>query len=133
MRNRHYRRSALAFFLGVILLLACGAGGYKNIDAKEAKALLDGNRGDVFLLDVRTKQEFKEGHIDGAFLIPVDSLSVRLPELLPHKEKEIIVYCAVGGRSSKASAFLLKKRFTKIVNVDGGIQAWQKAGYPVVR
>ena len=133
MKSRKNRRITLALLLALTLLYACSPGGYRNIDVKEAKALLDGKRGDVFLLDVRTRQEFSAGHLEGAFLIPIDSLDVRMVELMPHKEKEIVVYCAVGGRSSKAANLLLKKGFTKITNMSGGIQAWQQAGYPVVR
>jgi len=81
------------------------------------------------LLDVRTPEEYAEGHISGAKLIPIQVLAERMSEV-PH-DKQVYVYCHSGGRSSRASKLLAENGFTNIENVVGGIVAWKKSGYPV--
>ena len=77
-----------------------------------------------FLVDVRQPEEHQIGHIDGA-LIPLGELPDRLDELEPHREDEqIVVHCRSGGRSGKAVEFLQSKGFTNVVNLKGGILAW---------
>lgn len=81
------------------------------------------------LLDVRTPEEYAEGHIAGAKLIPVQVLAERLAEV-PH-DKQVYVYCHSGKRSARASKLLADHGFTNIENIKGGIVAWKEAGYPV--
>jgi len=83
------------------------------------------------MLDVRTPEEYAEGHIKGATLIPVQVLAERLAEV--PKNKQVYVYCHSGVRSARASKMLAKHGFSNIENVVGGIVAWKKAGYPVVK
>jgi phage shock protein E len=80
------------------------------------------------LLDVRTPEEFNEGHIAGAVNIPVQELTQRLSEV--PDDKEIIVYCRSGNRSATASNILLENGFSAIYDM-GGIIAWQQAGFPI--
>jgi len=75
------------------------------------------------LLDVRQPKEYEEGHLAGAKLIPLKELPGRLDEL--EKEKPVIVYCAVGGRSKAAAQLLAGKDFASVYNMAGGIKAWQ--------
>jgi len=81
------------------------------------------------LLDVRTPEEYAEGHIAGAKLIPVQVLAEHLSEV-PH-DKQVYVYCHSGTRSARASKLLAEHGYTNIENIKGGIVAWKKAGYPV--
>jgi len=83
------------------------------------------------LLDVRTPEEYAEGHIKGATLIPLQELESRMAEV--PKDKRVYVYCHSGRRSAAAASMLAKAGFTNIENVQGGITAWQEAGYPVVK
>lgn len=92
---------------------------FESIDAKQAIHLLE-NDDNVTLLDVRTIEEFKSGHLRDATLIPVDALSTNLGMLRDVKNKKIIVYCRTGSRSVSASRILEKNGFTPL-NVKGGI------------
>ena len=92
---------------------------FQSIDAKQAIHLLE-NDDNVTLLDVRTIEEFKSGHLRGATLIPVQALDKNLGMLKQDKDKKIIVYCRTGSRSVSASRILEKNGFTPL-NVKGGI------------
>jgi len=92
---------------------------FESIDAKQAIHLLE-NDDNVTLLDVRTIQEYKSGHLRNAVLIPVQALSENLGMLKQDKDKKIIVYCRTGSRSVSASRILEENGFTPL-NVKGGI------------
>lgn len=83
----------------------------------------------LIFLDVRTAGEHAEAHIAGATLIPVQMLPSRLREL--PRDRRIYIYCQAGWRSARAAALLASSGYTDIENIPGGIEAWQKAGYPV--
>jgi rhodanese-related sulfurtransferase len=80
------------------------------------------------LLDVRTPGEYKQGHIQGAELIPVDELTSKMARI--PKGREIICICESGSRSSVA-ARLLSTQGYKISNMRGGMSHWIRAGLPV--
>jgi rhodanese-related sulfurtransferase len=85
---------------------------------------LRGHESEVFLLDVREPDEWEEAHIDGATLIPLGSLQRRLSEV--PKDRQVVVYCAVGGRSARATHFL-RGHGVEAVNLHGGIRAYLSA------
>ena len=89
------------------------------------------NREDALVLDVRDPGEYGAGHILGAKNIPLIRLDEGGGDLAKRKEKPVIVYCDSGDRSGKAAAALRKQGFTRVVNLAGGIGAWQQAGLPV--
>lgn len=129
-------RKGMPLILILIFLFsfaACEMGGYRSIPPEKAREMIESGKGDLLLLDVRTPDEYREGHLKNAVLIPIQELPERIGEIAGYKEKEVIVYCAVGGRSSKASAMLKEKGFQKVYNMNGGIRAWGGAGYEVVR
>jgi len=86
----------------------------------------------VTILDVRTAQEFREGHLNGALHIPIAELSGRIGELVPLNKRQFLVYCLAGGRSAVACRILKKSGFSRVANMQGGISAWQRKGYPLV-
>ena len=103
----------------------------KSIDAVEAKQYLNRMSGDAFtLLDVRQPGEYDAEHLPGAKLIPLPELGARLAEL--DADKPTVVYCAIGGRSRVAAQVLAAKGFKEVMNLSGGIKAWnsQKAVGP---
>ena len=104
---------------------------FESIDAKTAIHLLE-NDDNVTLLDVRTIEEYKEGHLRDATLIPVQALAQNLGMLKQDKNKKIIVYCRTGNRSVSASRILEKNGFTPL-NVKGGILNLQSAGVEVTK
>ena len=84
---------------------------------------------DYLIVDVRTGEEYNEGHLEGALLLPVQELEERLDEL--PMDKPIIVYCRSGNRSRSAAEILVANGFTMIYDM-GGISDWISKGYPVV-
>jgi rhodanese-related sulfurtransferase len=87
------------------------------------------NGEDYFILDVRNQDEYDEAHIEGAVLIPVDTLESKLDEL--PWDKPIITYCKSGGRSAAAASILVENGFTEVYDM-GGITEWIDKGYPTV-
>ncbi len=80
--------------------------------------------GDAYtLVDVRTQEEYDEGHIEGALLLPNDQLETLAAEQLTDKDAVILVYCRSGNRSAQASQLLVKLGYTKIYDF-GGIIDW---------
>ena len=84
------------------------------------------------LLDIRTQDEFNQGHIKGALSIPYDEIETRYKEL-GCRCKEIIVYCLKGENSQLATEFLIKSGFHRAKSLIGGIEAWKKAGGEISR
>ena len=83
----------------------------------------------VVLLDVRTDSERQRSSIKGSIHIPMHQVRSRLDDLKKHQGKEIICFCAVGGRSAAVAAMLHKQGFT-VANITGGISAWKSSGLP---
>ena len=81
-------------------------------------------QGEYLLLDVRTQEEYDEGHIEGSTLIPLGELENRLDEISDYKDKPVLVYCRSGNRSLTASNTLIDNGFTDVHNLLGGIGAW---------
>jgi rhodanese-related sulfurtransferase len=83
----------------------------------------------AFFLDVRSQEEWNQVHIRNSTLIPVDELPNRLTEL--PRDKDIVVVCLSGHRSQNGAAILQQAGFKRISCLDGGLQAWMDANYPV--
>jgi rhodanese-related sulfurtransferase len=84
----------------------------------------------TYLLDVRTQEEWNAVRVPNATLIPLDQLESRLSEI--PQGKEIMVICRSGNRSQVGRDILLENGFSQVTSLQGGIQEWQAAGYPVV-
>ena len=95
---------------------------YENITAAAAKQIMDTETGYV-ILDVRTEEEFAEGHIKGAILIPDYEIAQKAESLLPDKDQKILVYCRSGRRSKLAAEALLALGYTNVWEF-GGIIDW---------
>jgi rhodanese-related sulfurtransferase len=105
---------------------------YTNITAKTAcQAITSGICPNLVILDVRTREEFDQGHIRKALLIPHSELEQRIDELTEHMNHEIIVYCFCGMRSTIACGILDAHGFKKVYNMVDGINAWTGQGYPI--
>ena len=115
--------------LAVMLLTACGqdkekdqGAVYVNITAEEAKEIIDSEEGYI-ILDVRTQEEYDEGHIPGAILIPYMQIEEKAEEVLTDKNQLILVYCRSGRRSKIAAEALVELGYTNIKEF-GGIIDW---------
>lgn len=95
---------------------------YRKISAADAKARIDSGD-DIIILDVRTQEEFNEGHIPGAILIPNETILDEQPALLPDLDAEILIYCRSGNRSAQAANKLIAMGYTDVVDF-GGIIDW---------
>ena len=91
---------------------------YNNISNEELQQIIKANK-NVLILDVRNPDEYKTGHIPKSRNIPVQNLNSKLSSLQPHKDEAVIVYCASGGRSSKAATILSNGGFNKVYNLGG--------------
>ncbi len=100
---------------------------FTRISASEAKEKIDSS--DVQVIDVRTPGEYAGGHVPGSLNIPHMSVLARRNELA--KDKELVFICQVGQRSALACEFAASAGFKELYNVEGGTEAWIKAGYPV--
>ena len=116
-------------FLAMLLLTACGQekvnkqeAVYVNITAEQAKEIMDTQEGYI-ILDTRTQEEFYEGHIPGAIVIPHDEIMEKAESNLPDKNQLILVYCRSGRRSKLAAEALVKLGYTNIKEF-GGIIDW---------
>ena len=118
----------LCTLLYLLLLSGCSQSetitetNYMQITAKEAKNIMD-NETDYIILDVRTEEEFSEGHIDGAILIPDYEITDKAEEILTDKNQLILVYCRSGRRSKLAADSLATMGYTNIKEF-GGIIDW---------
>jgi len=83
----------------------------------------------VFVLDVRRQDEWDAYHVANTTLITLDELPNRLSEL--PRDKEIVVICHSGNRSSQGRDILLNAGFTQVTSMSGGLIAWNAAGYPL--
>jgi rhodanese-related sulfurtransferase len=107
----------------------------EDLSPKEAAARIDkdGSRKRVIVLDVRTPQEYREGHIPGAVLIDYTAGTFRDEVNRLDREREYLVYCRTGNRSSKAVGILRELGFASIRHLRGGILKWMEEGLPTVR
>ena len=95
---------------------------YEQITAKEAKTVMD-TETDYIIIDARTQEEFADGHIEGAIMIPEYEIANRAEQQLPDKDALILVYCRSGRRSKIASEELVKLGYTNVKEF-GGIIDW---------
>ena len=99
------------------LVRSCG----KDIDYKTMQKMIKENSR-IIVIDVRTKDEYNNKHIQGAINIPLQDISERIGTVARNKNDIIILYCEYGGRSRKAMNKLEKLGFVNVYNLDGGIE-----------
>jgi rhodanese-related sulfurtransferase len=102
-----------------------------TIDVAEAERRLREDPDGPILLDVREVNEFGEVRVPGAVLVPTSAFMTRVGEL--PTDRPLMVMCHMGGRSAAVAGFLIRSGRTDVVNVAGGIEAWERAGLPVRR
>ena len=121
------KRIACALLLA-LSLAACGEQkesdtAYTTIEPETAKTMMEEN-GDAVILDVREEDEFVDGHIPGAVLLPVNTITARRASLvIPSKDATVLVYCRSGNRSRTASRTLAELGYTAVYDF-GGIMDW---------
>ena len=91
------------------------------------------NRGKTVVVDVRTPEEFADGHLRDAKNIPLADFGARIGELDKSKGKSVVVVCQSGARADKAVKLLQAAGFEDVVSLDGGLPAWRAANLPTVK
>jgi len=115
-----------------LFLLACSpsdTSAINQLSAMESAGLQSNDF--AVIIDVRSNNEWNNQRIPGALHIPLADLEGRMEELKSFEGKQLIMQCAVGGRSSKAVEILQQAGFSNVSNMNGGLVAWQKANLPV--
>jgi len=107
----------------------------KTIEPKPAFEFIQKNRrnSNFVVLDIRTPQEFQDGHIEGAINIDYRSPTFGTDLDRLEKTKTYFVYCRIGRRSGDAIGIMIRKGFTSIYRTPGDIVAWRAAGLPLVK
>jgi adenylyltransferase/sulfurtransferase len=88
------------------------------------------NGGGSRIIDVREKEEYREGHLPGSVSVPRGFLDMRIEEVVPDKDAPVILYCAGGTRSLLAGRTMRELGYTNVVSMAGGYGAWKGAGHP---
>lgn len=137
-------KRVLLFFVSVVCIAAAGLGcafadgvaqpaqqqaaaevQYCKITPQEAKERIASN-GNIVIVDVRTQEEYAQGHIPNAIVLPVEQIEAASPQVgkvLPDKNAEIFVYCRSGKRAGRAAQALMAQGYTKVCSI-GGIMDW---------
>ena len=106
----------------VLLLVGCTTNTYTSISQSEAKKMMKEEK-DYIILDVRTKEEYAEGYIEGAINVPLNE--IESTNKLKDKDQIIFVYCRSGNRSKQASEILANLGYTNIYEI-GGLNTWEE-------
>lgn len=131
LRRPAVQLAMLAFVALLVYLIASGSGSgttsalAREVNVDEAYQMYQDG---VFILDVRTQEEWDEYHAPNTTLIPLDQLPARLSEL--SKDREILVVCRSGNRSQQGRDILLDAGFTA-TSMAGGLREWYAKGYPI--
>lgn len=128
---QHWQLSALfaALIVAYIIFEVKQDPGSKEVSVEQAVALY--NHDGALLLDIRSKDDYAQGHIVGAVHLDMDHFESKLKKLQKYIDKPIIVVCNAGKQSAKVIKNLRAAGFTDAVGLSGGVHAWQAAGIPL--
>lgn len=115
----------------VAQMLAEAAAVVPFMSLAQLKERIGQDKPDVIVLDVREREAYNRGHIPGAQLLPRGQLELRINQELPDPTRRIVTCCEFGRISTLAAATLRQMGFQRAVALDGGMQSWREAGYPI--
>lgn len=121
------RHLALALSL---LALGCNAEAPGVTDISQQQLLSNPPKG-ALILDVRTPEEFRSGHVPNAVNIPHDALASRLTELGSDTARPVVVYCERGGRAGRAASVLLDAGYEDVFHLEGDMSEWRANERPM--
>lgn len=122
---------AIAVISGVMLAWPTIMRRGHGLSAADATQLI--NRRNAVVLDVRTTDEFGKGHVPQARSIPFEELSAKAAQISKNKSTPLLLVCQTGQRARKAEQVLTDAGYAEVYTLQGGIEAWQTAGMPVVK
>ena len=129
MTHRHFLTLAAVFICGLSFADDKNSDGATHVDASAAEKLV--KEGKVIVVDVRTANEYKRGHIAGAKNIDFTENSFEGEVAKLDKSKPYLVHCASGHRSTNSLETFKKLGFQHIYHLDGGLKSWEEAGKAV--
>ena len=141
MRNRYYINLICVLLMAIILATGGCAESveitqiFKDVTAQEASDLIQQNKGnpDFLIIDVRTPEEFNDGHIENAILIDFYSEDFKDEIAQLDREKTYFVYCRSGNRSGQTIDILSELGFQEVYHLSAGIREWIEQGFPIVK
>lgn len=114
-------KKVLMSLLSLLCLVGCGSS-TKSIDSKTVKEMID-NKEDFILVDIREVDEYNEGHIPTAVLIPLGTIETDFEKKIPDKNKKIVIYCRSGNRTKQGYEKITNLGYTNVYDL-GGIIDW---------
>ncbi len=127
----HWILASIWVALLVLLIVTEGSKGGSAVSPQQATQLI--NTQDAKVLDVRSKEDFRKGHLPNAINIPARDVERRISELEAYKDTPIIVVCKTGTSSGASGALLAKAGFNQLHKLRGGIMEWQNSSMPLVK
>jgi phage shock protein E len=118
----------VTFWVLSFLSFAAYSANVSNINQQE---LLGADTSNFVIVDVRTPEEFQQGHVPNAINVPLSKIIENPAILTSSKGKPIVLYCRSGYRAGKAAEALRKDGHQNLRHLDGDMQAWLKAGLPI--
>jgi rhodanese-related sulfurtransferase len=118
----------VTFWILSLLSFSAYSSNVSNISQQE---LLDANTKSIVVVDVRTPEEFQQGHVPNAINVPLSDIIDNPAILTSFKEKPIVLYCRSGYRAVKAAEALHKEGHQNLRHLEGDMQGWLKAGLSV--
>lgn len=128
--NHYLLVSAFFLLLAVFFALEVRRAG-RPISPQQATNLV--NRENAVIVDVRSADDFRQGHIAGSVNIPYAEFGKRVSELEKYRDRPVIVTCRVGPQASAAGRILKREGFSNLMRLQGGLQAWRDEKLPVVK
>jgi rhodanese-related sulfurtransferase len=120
-------KNATFWVLSLLSFSVCSA----NVSNVSQQELLKADTNNLVIVDVRTPEEFKQGHVPNAINVPLSEIIDNPAILISSKEKPIVLYCRSGYRAGKAAVALDKAGYQSLRHLEGDMQGWLKAGLSV--
>ena len=120
-------KNATFWVLSLLSFSVCSA----NVSNISQQELLKADTNNLVIVDVRTPEEFKQGHVPNAINVPLSEIIDNPAILISSKEKPIVLYCRSGYRAGKAAVALDKAGYQSLRHLEGDMQGWLKAGLSV--
>jgi rhodanese-related sulfurtransferase len=129
---KHTVQTLILVFFITTLSISCGkgSGDDSSLVTPEELSL---KQEEIILIDVRTPQEFEQGHLENSVNINIADRSFKEEVGKLDRSEPVYVYCKVGGRSAKAASILREMGFEEVYDLEGGIRNWEKSGMKVVK
>jgi rhodanese-related sulfurtransferase len=116
---------------GMLLLPTLRRGGRGGVSAGEATQLI--NRRNAVVIDLRSADDFAGGHLPSSRNLPFSELEAKIGQFVKNRSNPVLLVCQSGQQSNKAAGIVKNAGFAEVHVLDGGVNAWQQAGMPVVK